>query len=130
MIDLESKTQNMKNTYVAKLSEEGLDFLIADLRGQTTDKDFAVARFGLLRVDLLVIDDMIASGDHFIDRVGTFVHDEGEASRATSVGVGFDIYALDITVLTEMFLEFLYASQRGKRKNGLGMLIGDLEITF
>lgn len=92
---------------VAKLSEEGLDLLIADLGGQSTDEDLAVAGLGLLGVDLLVVDNMVAGGHDLVDRIGALVHDEGESSRAARVGVCLDVYALDLTVLAEVFLQFL-----------------------
>lgn len=100
-------------TYVAKLSEEGLDLLIADLGGQSTDEDLAVAGLGLLGVDLLVVDNMVAGGHDLVDRIGALVHDEGESSRAARVGVCLDVYALDLTVLAEVFLQFLCGWAKG-----------------
>lgn len=103
-------------THIAKLSEEGLDLFVADLSGQSSDEDLAVAGLGLLWVDLLVVDDVIAGGDDLIDRVGILVHDEGESSRATGVGVCLDVYALDLTILAEVFLQFLCSTGGGVEK--------------
>lgn len=109
-------------TYIAKLSEEGLDLFIADFRGQSTDEDFAVTGLGLLWVDLFVVDDVIAGGDDLIDRVGILVHDEGKSSRATRVGICLDVYALDLTILAKVFLQFLCS--RGWKKTALVNLMG------
>lgn len=53
--------------YISKLSEECFDFIVADFCGESTDKDFAMACFGLFRIHFLVVDDVLAHRCHFID---------------------------------------------------------------
>lgn len=94
-------------SYVSELSEVRLDLIIADLRNQSTNEDLASARLSLLRVNLLVVDDVIASSDDLIDGVSRLVDDEGEPSRASGGGVCLDVDALDLTILPEVIAEFL-----------------------
>lgn len=72
-----------------------------------------MARLRLLRVHLLVVDDVVAGGDDLVDRVRALVHDEREAARAARVRVSLDVYALDITVLAKVFLQFLCSELGG-----------------
>lgn len=70
-------------SYVSELSEERFDLLVADLCRQAADENFAVPGLGLLRVDLLVVDDVLGNGGHLVDRLGRTVHNERESSRAS-----------------------------------------------
>lgn len=89
------------------MTEVSFNLIIADLRDQTANEDLSGARLGLLRVDLLVVDDVIASRDDFIDRVGDLVDDECEPSRATGGWVCLHVDALNLSVLAEVIAQFL-----------------------
>jgi hypothetical protein len=94
-------------TYVAKLREVCLNFVIADFWNESSDENLASSGLGLLRVDLLVVDNVIAGSDNLIDRIGGLVNDEGESTRATGCGVGLDIDAVDFAILTKVIAQLL-----------------------
>jgi hypothetical protein len=52
---------------VSVLREISLNLLIANLGNESTDKDLSGACLSLLRVDLLVVDDVITGSDNLID---------------------------------------------------------------
>lgn len=58
--------QGFEFRYRSKLTEESLDFVVTNFSGQATNKDLAMAGFCLFGVDLLVVDDVLTSGRHFI----------------------------------------------------------------
>lgn len=93
--------------YVSELSEECFDFVVADFGGESTDEDFAMTSLRLFRIDFLVVDDVLGDSCDFIDGFSGAVYDECEATGAASLWIGFHIYAFNITVLSEMFAQFL-----------------------
>lgn len=94
-------------TYVSELSEECFDFIVTDLCGKSTNEDFAMTGLCLFRVDLFVVDDVLGHSCDFIDRFGGSVYDECETTGAASLWIGLHIYAFNITILSEMFTQFL-----------------------
>jgi len=94
-------------TYVAKLSKVGLNLLIADLCGQTADKDLAMAGLGLLGVDLLAVDYVLIGGADLVNGLGVCEHDEGESSGPSGLGICLDIDALDLTIFAKVIAQFL-----------------------
>lgn len=89
------------------MAEERLDFVVADFSGEAADKDLAVASLGLFGVDLLVVDDVLTGCCHFVQRIGRGVYDEGETTAAPGLRVGFDVDALNLTILTKVFAQLL-----------------------
>lgn len=96
------------NTHRAELAEERLDLVVADLRRQAAYKDLAVAGLGLLRVDLLLVDDVLARLRHLVQRVGVGEHNEGEAAAAPRLRVGLHVDALDFAVVEEVLAQLTW----------------------
>lgn len=102
-------------TYRAKLAEERLDLVVADLGGQAADKDLAVACLRLLRIDLLVVDDMLTGVGHLVDRFGRRIHDERESAAAARLRVGLHVDALDLAVLAKVLAQLLCGYAQNKK---------------
>lgn len=96
-----------KVTHRAELAEERLDLVVADLGGEAADEDLAVAGLRLLRIDLLVVDDVLGRRRHLLNGLGRGVHDEREATAAPRLRIGFHIDALDLAVLAKVFAQLL-----------------------
>lgn len=89
------------------MSEEGLNLVVADLWSQTAHENLAVASLGFLGVHLLVVDDVVSGNDDLVDGICLVVDDECEATGASGGGVGLDIYALNVAILTEVIAQLL-----------------------
>lgn len=97
----------MSSTHGSKLAEVGLDLIVADLGGESSDKDLALARLGLLRVHLLVVDDVVGDGGHLVDGLRRAEHDEREAPGTAGLWVCLDVNTLDVSVLAEVLTQLL-----------------------
>ena len=94
-------------THISELSEESFDFFIANFRGQTANKDFTMTSFCLFRIDFLVIDYVFTGSGDLINRISLGIYNEGKATRTSRLWISFNIDALNIAILTEMFSKFL-----------------------
>lgn len=94
-------------THRSKLAEESLDLVIADLGRQATHKDLALARLGLLGIDLLVVDYMVACGGHLFDGLRRAEDNECKATGAASLWVCLNVNTIDVSVLAKVFPELL-----------------------
>lgn len=106
----------MKSTYGSVLAEVGADLVVADLGGQSADKDLALARLGLLGVDLLVVDDVVAGRGHLLDGLRRTEHDERKATRAASLWVCLNVNTLNVSVLAEVFAQLLWRKEKIKEE--------------
>jgi len=89
------------------LSKVGLNLIIADFWNESADKDLSGACLGFLGINLLVVDDVIASGNDFINGICLLVDDEGESTGTSSCRVCLDVDALNFAILTKVIAQFL-----------------------
>lgn len=117
-VNIHSDQMNVREivNYVSELSEECFDFVVTDIWGKSTNEDFAMTGFCLFRVDLLVVDNVLGNSCDFIDRFSRGVYDERKSTWATCLWIGFDIYAFNITILSEMFAQFLCKTKKKNEK--------------
>jgi hypothetical protein len=102
----------LKWTHVAKLAKVSLNLIVTDFWSQSSDEDFSSASLRFLRINLLVVDDVITSCDDLVNGVSDLVDDEGESTWTTSGGVRLHVDALDLSVLSKVIAELLCKETR------------------
>ena len=115
--------------YVSEGAKEGPDRLFSGVLGQTTNKDFAGAGFGLFGVNTLAIDDVLAGIHYLIEQrsaitetllhtsisffcylikiLSSLEHQESKSSGPSGLRIHLHSDAFDFAILSEVLTEFL-----------------------
>jgi len=103
--------------YVSEGAKEGPDRLFSGVLGQTTNKDFAGAGFGLFGVNTLAIDDVLAGIHYLIKILSSLEHQESKSSGPSGLRIHLHSDAFDFAILSEVLTEFLVSRRPAETSN-------------